>query len=98
MAQADPAAQQDATAVLNLKAIGDVALNVANAFAAISQGATQNYMATMDALNKSMVNNLDFAAKVMATRLEVDPIEASAAAILMQQGVKAAQTTPPPTP
>jgi len=83
--------------VTNIKAMGEFSQQLVAGFNGITIAAGQNFAATMDALNKQMVNNLDFANKVMGTRLEVDPIEAAATSVLLQQAAKAAQTTPPVT-
>lgn len=93
----DPLEQQQQVEVTNIKALGELTNQLVAAFNAITIGASQNYTATMDALNKQMVANLDFSNKVMATRLEVDPVEAASTAILLQQAAKTAQTTPPVT-
>lgn len=80
-----------------MKALGELTNQLIAGFNAITIGSTQNYTATMDALNKQLVSNLDFANKVMGTRLEVDPVEAAATSVILQQAAKAAQTTPPIT-
>ena len=97
MAAPDPLEQQQQIEVSNLKALGEFTNQLTAAFNTITINASQNYTATMDALNKQMVANLDFANKVMATRLEVDPVEAAATSVILQQAAKTAQTTPPPT-
>jgi len=97
MPNADPQEMQSQIEVTNLKAMGELTTQLVAAFNAITIGASENYSATMDALNKQMVNNLDFANKIMNTRLEVDPVEAASTAILLQQATKTAQTTPPVT-
>jgi len=84
--------------VTNLKALSEFTNQLVAAFNQITIGSTQNYTATMDALNKQMTANLDFANKVMATRLEIDPVEAAATSVILQQAAKAAQSTPPVTP
>lgn len=93
----DPREMQQQVEVSNLKALGELTTQLVAAFNSITIGASQNYMATMDALNKQMAANLDFANKVIATRLEIDPLEAAAATALLQQAIKAAQTTLPET-
>lgn len=98
MSEADPLSQQKQVEVVNIKAMGELTTQLTAAFNAITIGATQNYTATMDALNKQMVANLDFANKIMGTRLEIDPVEAAATSVILQQAAKAAQTTPPVTP
>ena len=98
MADADPLSMQKQIETTNLKALGEFTNNLVAGFSAITKESSQNFAATMDALNKQMVHNLDFANKIMGTRLEVDPIEAAATAILLQQAAKTAQTTPPVTP
>jgi oligoribonuclease (3'-5' exoribonuclease) len=98
MAIADPQEMQAQIEVTNLKAMGDQALNLTAAFSAITIAASQNFAATMDALNKQLVSNLDFANKIMNTRLEIDPVEAAATSVILQQATKTAQTTPPVTP
>jgi len=97
MSEADPLSQQKQVEVTNIKAMGDLALQLSAAFNTITVGASQNFTATMDALNKQMIANLDFANKIMGTRLEIDPVEAAATAIILQQAAKAAQTTLPET-
>lgn len=94
----DPLEQQQQVEVTNLKAMGELTTQLTAAFNAITISATQNYTATMDALNKQMLSNLDFANKIMGTRLEIDPVEAAATSVILQQAAKAAQTTPPVTP
>lgn len=94
----DPLEQQQQVEVTNLKAMGELTTQLTAAFNSITIGATQNYTATMDALNKQMVANLDFANKIMGTRLEIDPVEAAATSVILQQAAKAAQSTPPVTP
>ena len=94
----DPLEQQQQVEVTNIKAMGEFTAQLVAAFNSITIGATQNYTATMDALNKQLVSNLDFANKVMGTRLEVDPVEAAATSVILQQAAKTAQTTPPITP
>lgn len=98
MSPPDPLEMQQQVEVTNLKAMGELTTQLTAAFNGITIAATQNYTATMDALNKQMANNLDFANKVMATRLEIDPVEAAATSVILQQAAKAAQTTPPVTP
>lgn len=98
MPQADPQEMQAQVETTNLKAMGELTNQLVAAYNSITVGASQNYMTTMDALNKQMVSNLDFANKIMGTRLEVDPIEAAASSIVLQQAAKTAQTTPPVTP
>lgn len=98
MPAADPFDQQQQVEVVNLKAMGELTTQLIAAFNAITIGSTQNFTATMDAINKQMVANLDFANKVMGTRLEIDPIEAAATSVILQQAAKTAQTTPPVTP
>lgn len=97
MAKADPETMQAQVEVTNLKAMGELTTQLIAAFNAITISSTQNYTATMDALNKQMVSNLDFANKVMGTRLEIDPVEAAATSVILQQAAKSAQTTPPVT-
>lgn len=98
MAAADPFDAQQTLQVQNLKAMGEFTNQLVSGFNAITLASTQNYTATMDALNKQLVSNLDFANKVMGTRLEVDPVEAAATATILQQAAKMAQSTPPITP
>lgn len=98
MPAANPELMQSQIEVTNLKAMGEFTNQLVAAFNAITIGASQNYTATMDALNKQMVSNLDFANKIMNTRLEVDPIEAAATSVILQQAAKTAQSTPPVTP
>lgn len=98
MPSADPMDAQQCVQVQNLKAMGEMTNQLVAAFNAITIASTQNYTATMDALNKQMTSNLDFANKIMGTRLEIDPVEAAAVTSILQQAVKAAQTTPPVTP
>lgn len=98
MPAANPESMQSQIEVTNLKAMGEFTNQLVAAFNAITIGASQNYTATMDALNKQMVSNLDFANKIMNTRLEVDPIEAAATSVILQQAAKTAQSTPPVTP
>lgn len=98
MAEPDPKEMQQQIEVGNLKALGEFSNQLVAAFNAITIGASQNFTATMDAMNKQLTSNLDFANKIMGTRLEVDPIEAAATAVVLQQAAKAAQTTPPVTP
>lgn len=98
MPAADPFDAQQTVQVQNLKAMGELTNQLTAAYNAITINSTQNYTATMDALNKQMTSNLDFANKIMGTRLEVDPIEAAATSVILQQAAKTAQTTPPVTP
>jgi len=98
MAAADPNDAQQATQVQNLKAMGELTNQLVAGFNSITIASSQNFSATMDALNKQLVSNLDFANKVMGTRLEVDPVEAAATSIILQQAAKSAQSTPPVTP
>lgn len=93
----DPLEMQQQIETTNLKALGEFTNQLVAAFNTITISASENFMATMDALNKQLVSNLDFSNKVMATRLEVDPVEAAATSIMLQQAAKTAQTTPPPT-
>ena len=97
MADADPKAMQEQIQVTNLKALGEFTNNLVAGMGNVTLQASQNYATTMDALNKQMVSNLDFANKIMGTRLEIDPIEAAATSVILQQAAKAAQTTPPVT-
>lgn len=98
MSAPDPLEMQQQIETSNLKAMGEFTNQLVAAFNAITIGASQNFTATMDSLNKQLVSNLDFANKIMNTRLEVDPIEAASSAAILQQAAKAAQTTPPVTP
>lgn len=98
MSDANPLGAQACIETQNLKAMGEMTNQLVAAFNQITIASTQNYTATMDALNKQMTHNLDFANKIMGTRLEVDPIEAAATAVVLQQAAKTAQTTPPITP
>lgn len=97
MPAADPFDAQQCVQTQNLKAMGEFTNQLVAGFNAITIAGSQNYTATMDALNKQLVANLDFANKIMGTRLEVDPIEAAATAVVLQQAAKTAQTTPPVT-
>lgn len=97
MPEANPESMQSQVEVTNLKAMGELTTQLLAAFNQITIGASENYTATMDALNKQMVSNLDFANKIMNTRLEVDPVEAAATTAILQQAAKAAQSTPPET-
>ncbi|GAH16881.1 unnamed protein product [marine sediment metagenome] len=94
----DPLEAQQCIQVQNLKAMGEMTNQLVAGFNAITIAASQNYTATMDALNKQLVSNLDFANKVINTRLEIDPVEAAATSVILQQAAKVAQTTPPITP
>jgi len=98
MAAADPFDAQQTIQVQNLKAMGEFTNQLVASFNAITISTSQNYSATMDALNKQLVSNLDFANKLTASRLEIDPIEAAATSVILQQAAKTAQTTPPVTP
>lgn len=98
MAAPDPLEVQQSIEVQNLKAMGELTNQLVAAFNTITINASQNYTAVMDAMNKQLVSNLDFANKIMNTRLEVDPIEAAATSVILQQAAKTAQTTPPVTP
>lgn len=98
MTEADPLSMQKQIEVTNIKGMGEFSAQLVAAFNQITISATQNYSATMDALNKQMVANLDFANKIMGTRLEIDPVEAAATSVILQQAAKAAQSTPPVTP
>lgn len=98
MSEADPLSMQHQVETTNIKALGELTNQLVAAFNSITIGASQNFTATMDALNKQMLHNLDFANKTIGTRLEIDPLEAASAAAILQQAIKAAQTTPPPTP
>lgn len=89
---------QQTIQVQNLKAMGEMTNQLVAGFNAITIAASQNYTATMDALNKQLVSNLDFANKVINTRLEIDPVEAAATSVILQQAAKMAQSTPPVTP
>lgn len=94
----DPLEMQQAVEVTNIKALGEFTNNLVAAMGNITIQASQNFAATMDALNKQLVSNLDFANKIMGTRLEIDPVEAAATSVILQQAAKTAQTTPPVTP
>ena len=98
MAAADPFDAQQTIEVQNLKAMGEFTNQLVSGMNQITLASSQNFTTTMDAINKQMIANLDFANKIMGTRLEVDPIEAASTAILLQQAAKTAQTTPPVTP
>ena len=98
MAEANPASMQAQIEVTNLKALGEFTNQLIAGFNTITLNASQNFTATMDAMNKQLVSNLDFANKIMGTRLEIDPVEAAATSVILQQAAKAAQTTPPVTP
>lgn len=98
MPQADPLEMQAAVEVTNLKALAEFTNNLVTGMGNVTLQASQNYALTMDALNKQLVSNLDFANKIMGTRLEIDPVEAAATSVILQQAAKAAQTTPPVTP
>lgn len=98
MAEANPASMQAQIEVTNLKALGEFTNQLIAGFNTITLNASQNFTATMDAMNKQLVSNLDFANKIMRTRLEIDPVEAAATSVILQQAAKAAQTTPPVTP
>jgi len=98
MSAPDPLEAQQSIEVQNLKAMGELTNQLVAGFNTITINASQNFSATMDALNKQMVANLDFANKVMGTRLEIDPVEAAATSVILQQAAKTAQTTPPVTP
>lgn len=94
----DPLEMQQQVEVTNLKALSEFTNQLLAGMNTIVLASSQNYTATMDALNKQLVSNLDFANKVMGTRLEIDPVEAAATSVILQQAAKAAQTTPPVTP
>jgi len=98
MAAPDTLEAQQCIQVQNLKAMGEFTNQLVSGMNAIAIASAQNYTATMDALNKQMVANLDFANKIMGTRLEIDPVEAAATSVILQQAAKAAQSTPPVTP
>lgn len=97
MAEANPEAMQATVEVTNLKALAEFTNQLIAAYNTITINSSQNFTTSMDAMNKQMVANLDFANKIMNTRLEIDPIEAAATAIILQQATKTAQTTPPET-
>lgn len=94
----DPLEAQQSVEVQNLKAMGEFTNNLVSGMGNVTLQASQNFAATMDALNKQLVSNLDFANKIMGTRLEIDPVEAAATSVILQQAAKAAQSTPPVTP
>lgn len=93
----DPLEMQQQVEVTNLKFLGEMTNQLVAAYNNITINTSQNFSATMDALNKQLVSNLDFANKIMGTRLEIDPVEAAATSVILQQAAKAAQTTPPVT-
>jgi len=93
----DPLEAQQSIEVQNLKALGEFTNSLVAGMGNVTLQASQNFAATMDALNKQMVSNLDFANKIMGTRLEIDPVEAAATSVILQQAAKTAQTTPPVT-
>lgn len=95
---ADPFDAQQTIQVQNLKALGELTNAMVESYNNVALNTSQNFSATMDAINKQMVNNLDFANKIMGTRLEVDPVEAAATSVVLQQAAKTAQSTPPVTP
>lgn len=97
MPAADPFDAQQTIEVQNLKAMGEFTNQLVAGMNQITLASSQNFTATMDAINKQMVANLDFANKIMGTRLEIDPVEAAATAVILQQATKTAQTTPPVT-
>lgn len=94
----DPLEMQQQIEVSNLKALGEFTNNLVTGMGNVTLQAAQNFSLTMDALNKQLVSNLDFANKIMGTRLEIDPVEAAATSVILQQAAKTAQTTPPVTP
>jgi len=98
MAAPDPLEMQQQVEVSNIKALGEFTNNLVTGMGNVTLQAAQNFSLTMDALNKQLVSNLDFANKIMGTRLEVDPVEAAATSVVLQQAAKAAQSTPPVTP
>jgi len=98
MPAADPFDAQQTVQVQNLKAMGEFTNQLVAGFNQVTLASTQNYTASMDALNKQLIANLDFANKIMGTRLEVDPVEAAATSVILQQAAKTAQSTPPVTP
>lgn len=98
MPSANPESMQAQVEVTNLKCLAEFTNQLIGSYNTIAINSSQNFTATMDAINKQMVANLDFANKIMNTRLEIDPIEAAATAIILQQATKTAQTTPPVTP
>jgi len=98
MSAADPFDAQQTIQVQNLKAMGEFTNQLIASFNAVTIATSQNYTATMDALNKQLVSNLDIANKLNGQRLEVDPIEAAATSVILQQAAKTAQSTPPITP
>lgn len=98
MAEPDPLEMQKQIEVTNIKAMGEFTQQLVAGFNTVTLLGSQNFAATMDALNKQLVSNLDFANKIMNTRLEVDPVEAAATSVILQQATKTAQTTPPVTP
>ena len=77
MAEADPLSMQKQVETTNLKALAELTNQLVAAFNTITVNSSQNFTATMDALNKQLTSNLDFANKVMGTRLEVDPVESA---------------------
>jgi len=97
MAAADPNDAQQTIQVQNLKALGEFTNQLVAGMNQITLASTQNFTANMDAINKQMIANLDFANKLAAGKLEIDPVEAAATAVILQQAAKLAQTTPPPT-
>lgn len=97
MAAPDPQEMQQQIEVTNLKFLGEMTNQLVAAYNNITVNTSQNFSATMDALNKQLVSNLDFANKVINTRLEIDPVEAAATSVILQQAAKMAQTTPPVT-
>lgn len=98
MAEPSPLEMQQQIEVSNLKALGEFTNNLVTGMGNVTLQAAQNFSLTMDALNKQLVSNLDFANKIMGTRLEIDPVEAAATSVILQQAAKTAQTTPPVTP
>lgn len=97
MAANDPLESQAATEVAHQTAAVQISTGMIASMSQVTARAAENFSATMDALNKQMLANLDFANKIQSQRLELDPVQAAASAAVLQQAVKASQTTPPET-
>lgn len=97
MAEADPKAMQDFDAAYNLKQIVEDSSAFRRALNDIIIEAVKTHSTVMSALTASVQSNQDLRDKLAAKWLEVGPVESASVSTLLQQAIKAAQTTPPPT-
>ncbi len=97
MPEADPKAAEDTSATMNIKEQVDDGTAFRRALNDIMIQSVSAHQAVMTAITQAVQSNQDMRDKLVLKLLETGPVEAASIAAVLQQAIKAAQTTPPQT-